>query len=81
MTCSTFVPNGSCSAFNDLYNQRMKKTKTWIITGASRGFGLEISKAVLASGDKVTATVRSSGGACRQTRSSFEPASCHPGYQ
>ena len=37
----------------------MKKTKTWIITGASRGFGLEISKAVLASGDKVTATVRS----------------------
>ena len=59
MTCSTFVPNGSCSAFNDLYNQRMKKTKTWIITGASRGFGLEISKAVLASGDKVTATVRS----------------------
>jgi NAD(P)-dependent dehydrogenase (short-subunit alcohol dehydrogenase family) len=31
----------------------MKKTKTWIITGASRGFGLEISKAVLASGDNV----------------------------
>jgi hypothetical protein len=57
MTCSTFVPNVSCSAFNDPYNQRMKKTKTWIITGASRGFGLEISKAVLASGDKVTATV------------------------
>ena len=37
----------------------MKKTKTWIITGASRGFGLEISKAVLASGDKVVGTVRS----------------------
>src|SRR5262245_53219027 len=37
----------------------MKKTKTWIITGASRGFGLEISKAVLASGDNVVATVRS----------------------
>jgi NAD(P)-dependent dehydrogenase (short-subunit alcohol dehydrogenase family) len=37
----------------------MKKTKTWIITGASRGFGLEIGKAVLASGDKVVATVRS----------------------
>ena len=36
----------------------MKKTKTWIITGASRGFGLEISKAVLASGDNVVATVR-----------------------
>ena len=37
----------------------MKKTKTWIVTGASRGFGLEIGKAVLASGDKVVATVRS----------------------
>jgi NAD(P)-dependent dehydrogenase (short-subunit alcohol dehydrogenase family) len=37
----------------------MKKTKTWIITGAARGFGLEIGKAVLASGDKVVATVRS----------------------
>src|SRR5262249_3296600 len=36
----------------------MKKTKTWIITGASRGFGLEISKAVLATGDNVIATVR-----------------------
>jgi NAD(P)-dependent dehydrogenase (short-subunit alcohol dehydrogenase family) len=36
----------------------MEKTKTWIITGASRGFGLEISKAVLASGDNVVATVR-----------------------
>jgi len=37
----------------------MKTTKTWIITGASRGFGLEISKAVMASGDNVIATVRS----------------------
>jgi NAD(P)-dependent dehydrogenase (short-subunit alcohol dehydrogenase family) len=37
----------------------MKTTKTWIITGASRGFGLEISKAVLAGGDNVVATVRS----------------------
>src|SRR5215469_8261993 len=37
----------------------MKKAKTWIITGASRGFGLEISKAVLASGDNAVATVRS----------------------
>jgi len=37
----------------------MKKTKTWIITGASRGFGLEISKAVMASGGNVVATVRS----------------------
>jgi NAD(P)-dependent dehydrogenase (short-subunit alcohol dehydrogenase family) len=37
----------------------MEKTKTWIITGAARGFGLEISKAVLDSGDNVVATVRS----------------------
>ena len=53
------MPNGSSNAFNDLYKQRMKKTKTWIITGASRGFGLEIGKAVLASGDNVVGTVRS----------------------
>ena len=33
--------------------------KVWFITGASRGFGLEISKAVLAAGDKLVATVRS----------------------
>ncbi|WP_321332135.1 oxidoreductase [uncultured Bacteroides sp.] len=32
--------------------------KVWFITGASRGFGLEITKAVLASGDKVIAAVR-----------------------
>ncbi|MBW4518845.1 MAG: SDR family NAD(P)-dependent oxidoreductase [Scytolyngbya sp. HA4215-MV1] len=32
--------------------------KVWFITGASRGFGLEIVKAVLASGDQVIATVR-----------------------
>lgn len=37
----------------------MKTQKVWFITGASRGFGFEIAKAVLASGDKVTATVRS----------------------
>ena len=37
----------------------MKSQKTWFITGASRGFGLDITKAVLASGDKVVATVRS----------------------
>lgn len=37
----------------------MKTQKTWFITGASRGFGLEITKAVLAAGDKVVATVRS----------------------
>ncbi len=32
--------------------------KVWFITGASRGFGFEIAKAVLDSGDKVIATVR-----------------------
>jgi NAD(P)-dependent dehydrogenase (short-subunit alcohol dehydrogenase family) len=37
----------------------MSKQKVWLITGASRGFGLEIAKAVLATGDKVIATVRS----------------------
>ncbi|MEN0052664.1 MAG: oxidoreductase [Mucilaginibacter sp.] len=37
----------------------MKTQKTWFITGASRGFGLDITKAVLASGDRVVATVRS----------------------
>lgn len=37
----------------------MKKQKVWLVTGASRGFGLEIVKAALAAGDKVVATVRS----------------------
>jgi NAD(P)-dependent dehydrogenase (short-subunit alcohol dehydrogenase family) len=36
----------------------MKKQKIWLITGASRGFGLDITKKVLDSGDKVIATVR-----------------------
>jgi len=37
----------------------MKKQKTWFISGASKGFGFEITKAALDSGDKVVATVRS----------------------
>lgn len=37
----------------------MKTQKVWFITGASKGFGLEIAKAALAAGDKVVATVRS----------------------
>lgn len=37
----------------------MKMQKVWFITGASRGFGLEIAKAALALGDQVVATVRS----------------------
>lgn len=37
----------------------MSTQKNWLITGAARGFGFEIAKAVLASGDRVIATVRS----------------------
>lgn len=40
----------------------MKNQKTWFITGASRGFGLEIVNAALAAGDQVVATVRNNGG-------------------
>lgn len=36
----------------------MKNQKSWFITGASRGFGLEIVSAALESGDRVVATVR-----------------------
>jgi NAD(P)-dependent dehydrogenase (short-subunit alcohol dehydrogenase family) len=36
----------------------MKTPKTWIITGAARGLGREMSKAVLDSGENVVATVR-----------------------
>ncbi|KIO77436.1 short-chain dehydrogenase [Pedobacter lusitanus] len=36
----------------------MSKQKIWFITGASRGFGFDITKAALAAGDKVIATVR-----------------------
>src|SRR5262245_5570731 len=37
----------------------MKNSKVWIVTGAASGFGLEIMRAVLASGDIVVAAVRS----------------------
>jgi NAD(P)-dependent dehydrogenase (short-subunit alcohol dehydrogenase family) len=37
----------------------MTTQKVWFITGASRGFGLEITRAALAAGDQVVATVRS----------------------
>lgn len=36
----------------------MKEQKVWFITGASKGMGLEITKAVLNNGDKVVATSR-----------------------
>src|SRR3954464_5257982 len=32
--------------------------RTWLITGSSRGFGLELTRAVLESGDRVLATAR-----------------------
>jgi NAD(P)-dependent dehydrogenase (short-subunit alcohol dehydrogenase family) len=41
----------------------METQKTWFITGASKGFGFEITKAALEAGDKVVATVRNNGAA------------------
>lgn len=38
--------------------KKQRLQKTWLITGAARGFGLDIVKAVLKSGDRVAATVR-----------------------
>jgi NAD(P)-dependent dehydrogenase (short-subunit alcohol dehydrogenase family) len=35
-----------------------RKTKTWLITGASRGFGREFARAALRRGDSVAATAR-----------------------
>src|SRR5260370_4651137 len=32
--------------------------KTWLITGSSRGFGWELARAALTSGDRVVATAR-----------------------
>ncbi|RKK65979.1 hypothetical protein BFJ68_g18617, partial [Fusarium oxysporum] len=32
--------------------------KTWLVTGSSRGLGLVLVEAVLASGDRVVATAR-----------------------
>lgn len=37
----------------------MKTQKVWFITGASRGFGLEVTRAALAASNQVVATVRS----------------------
>jgi NAD(P)-dependent dehydrogenase (short-subunit alcohol dehydrogenase family) len=37
---------------------KVMKNKVWFITGASKGFGFEIARAALATGDKVVATVR-----------------------
>jgi NAD(P)-dependent dehydrogenase (short-subunit alcohol dehydrogenase family) len=38
--------------------QNMEKTKTWFITGASKGLGLALVKQLLAAGQKVAATSR-----------------------
>jgi NAD(P)-dependent dehydrogenase (short-subunit alcohol dehydrogenase family) len=38
-----------------------KMTKTWMITGSSRGFGHRLAEAVLDSGDNLVATARSTG--------------------
>src|SRR5262249_17789402 len=37
---------------------RKMMQKTWFVTGASRGFGAEIAKAAMRSGDRVVATAR-----------------------
>lgn len=50
----------------------MKNQKTWFITGASRGFGLDVTKAVLAAGDRVVATVRSNPNELATTLSNHE---------
>ena len=39
-------------------NNRPKNGKVWFITGASRGFGLEITKLLLEKGHRVAATTR-----------------------
>jgi len=41
----------------------METQKIWFITGASKGFGFEITKAALDAGDKVVATVRNNASA------------------
>jgi NAD(P)-dependent dehydrogenase (short-subunit alcohol dehydrogenase family) len=51
-----------------------KSPKIWIVTGAARGLGLEIVRAVLASGDTVIATVRNGASALK---ASFPHAALH----
>src|SRR4051794_3121898 len=38
--------------------RRLHMSRTWLITGASRGFGRRLAEAVLESGDQVVATAR-----------------------
>src|SRR5262245_2344162 len=35
--------------------------RVWLLTGASRGFGLEIARKILSQGDRVVATARRAG--------------------
>lgn len=49
---------------------------TWFITGASRGFGLEIARQALERGDNVVATARTP--APWRTRSRPTPTGCWP---
>ncbi|OBJ86343.1 short-chain dehydrogenase/reductase [Mycobacterium gordonae] len=39
----------------------MSESKVWFLTGASRGFGLEIAREILSRGDRVVATARRAG--------------------
>lgn len=41
-----------------LFVEVMNMSKVWLVTGSSRGLGLEIAKAVLAKGDRLVATAR-----------------------
>ncbi len=49
--------------------------RTWLITGASRGFGAEIAKAVLAAGDRLIATARMEPVPFCQSRNAFSALS------
>lgn len=45
-------------SFMEHQKQKIMKSKIWFITGASKGFGFDIAKTALESGDYVVATVR-----------------------
>ncbi|HEX7162953.1 MAG TPA: SDR family NAD(P)-dependent oxidoreductase, partial [Trebonia sp.] len=66
-----------------------RKTKTWLVTGASRGFGREFARAALRRGDSVAATARDVAalqdlrdehpGCSRSRSTSLTPARSAPG--
>jgi NAD(P)-dependent dehydrogenase (short-subunit alcohol dehydrogenase family) len=45
-------------AITDFQHGKPDMTKTWMITGANRGLGLEMARAVLGAGHNVVATAR-----------------------